>query len=195
MAKRPKHGDDDALDLHVTRQKQTLDLELLDKQLATAQFRVSLDERQLKLDERRLALDKEVHEFNCKKRQDEYRELETSQRALSTLLNDRQTLLDDKETLLREFEDTSCKRLDDRDALLTKSEEVLRNSKYVCTICLNPVADGSLRALSPCGHCFCITCVTSHGITCINPDLFHPQYEGACPRCRCHVGDMTTLYL
>jgi len=71
---------------------------------------------------------------------------------------------------------------------------VLRESKYVCTICLNPVADGALRAFSPCGHCFCAACVNAHGVVLTSTTPFE-TYEGQCPMCRAEVDDVLTLYL
>jgi hypothetical protein len=54
--------------------------------------------------------------------------------------------------------------LNQREALLDEKEEILRHSRHVCSICLEPAAEGTMRALDPCGHCFCATCVVVWGV-------------------------------
>jgi hypothetical protein len=198
MTKRAKPDEYPAWDLHFKKENQKLEFELLDKQASVAKNKIDLDEKQLVLDERRFALDKHVHQLNLAQQDlanDECKianeKLKLANDKLRLALYAKETALKNKEKALENLEKT----LDEKEKVLDDSEELLRESKYVCSVCLQTVPGGALRALDPCGHCFCTTCVHSQGI--IVPVLGDPiaPYEGTCPTCRAQVDTVLTLFL
>jgi len=191
MTKRGKPDEYPAWDLHFKKENQKLEFELLDKQASVAQHKFNLDEKQLVLDERRFALDKHVHQLNLAQQDLANDEYKLANDKLRLALYAKEKALENKEKALENKE----RALDEKEKVLDDSEELLRESKYVCSVCLQPVPGGALRALDPCGHCFCTTCVHSQGI--IVPVLGDPiaPYEGTCPTCRAQVDTVLTLFL
>jgi hypothetical protein len=191
MTKRAKPDDHTAWGVHLKRENQKIEFELFDKQASVGKNKFDLDEKQLLLDERRFAVDKHVHQLNLDQQDltnDEYK-----------LVNDKLKLVNDKLRLTLYAQEKALenkeKALDEKEKVLDHSEELLRESKYVCSVCLQPVPGGALRALDPCVHCFCTTCVHSQVIiVTVLGDPIAP-YEGTCPTCRGQVDTVLTLFL
>jgi hypothetical protein len=191
MAKRAKPDDLSTWGLHCKRENQDIDFKLLDKQASVSKDKFDLAEKQFNLDEKRFALAKEVHQLNKAQQNLANDELKIANDKLKLALDKWKTGLYAKEKAL----DDKDKTLDEKEKFLDHSEELLRESKYVCGVCLEPVPSGALRALDPCGHCFCATCVLAHGIVPTNEaDPMH-EYEGTCPTCRGQIQHLLTLFL
>jgi hypothetical protein len=149
---------------------------MFDKQTSVAQDKFDLDEKQLKLDEKRFTLAKEVHQHNLARRFDvlttdklrvqkfeqDFLEFRKSSREYVDLLDTYKIVLDESQTLITEKEDTNNTRLNKKQTLLAEKEALLKESKYVCNIYLDPVPS-ELRALDPYGHYFCVTCILAFG--------------------------------
>lgn len=153
-------------------------------------------EKQLDLDRRRHAFDKEVLADNLP---EHARALEVAMAAannLNTLYLERQKTQVDMKLLL----DQDRVLLNQREALLDEKEEILRSATYVCSICTLACAEGSVRALDPCGHCLCVACVAACGIKIVPEDdqlvathTYGPAV-GVCPTCREPVEDVLRIF-
>jgi hypothetical protein len=100
---------------------------------------------------------------------------------------------DDHEVTLLLVQDRTT--LNQRETLLDQKEEILRNSRYVCSVYLESAPDGTLCALDPCGHCFCAVYVAVSGV--VLTDDIHVgthTYVGACPTCRTDVDDVLRIF-
>ena len=178
-------------ELFAKRQHVLLDHSLLDENARIGCYKRHTGEKQLDLDRRRHAFELQVHSDNLVH---QTRALEQAQAAVDNL----NTLYLEREKMQREVTlllATDRKLLNEREALLDQKEQILRTSNHVCSVCLEPAAPGTLRALEPCGHCFCATCVAASGVVLSDPD--HPDthtYVGACPTCRTDVAGLLRIF-
>jgi len=106
---------------------------------------------------------------------------------LHALYVERQKKQTDMKTLLEQ----DRVLLDQRAALLDEKEEILRCTTYVCSICTLACAEGTVRALDPCGHCLCAACVVACGIVL---DVPSQSYLGACPTCRREADNVLRIF-
>jgi hypothetical protein len=179
-------------ELYAKRQHVLLASSLVDENTRIACYQRHTGEKQLDLDRRRHAFDKEVHSDNLVQ---QTRALEQAQAAvdnLNALYLEREKTQREVTLLLAE----DRRLLNQREALLDEKEEILRHSKYTCTVCLEPADEGAMRAFDPCGHCFCATCVDTVGV--VLTDEAHPgthTYVGTCPTCRSDVDDVLRIFL
>jgi hypothetical protein len=158
-------------DFHMKRKRDELQFDLhLQEQTVLTRFalldkQTSIGLHKLYIDEKKLALDEKKLAFDVKK-----------------LALDEQQL---------EFDCAKKSYLESEAALIAK-EEILRHSKYVCSICLDAVSNGNLCTLNPCGHCFCKTCIREQGIVLVDPT---EPYHGHCPTCRGQVDTLLNVFL
>lgn len=181
-------------ELFAKRQHVIVEHSLLDENAHIGRYKRHSGEKQLDLDRRRHAFDMQVHTDNIVHKT---RALEQAQAAvdnLNVLYLERQKMQAEVTLLLAE----DRKLLNEREALLDKKEEILRHTNLVCSVCLEPAAEGTLRALDPCGHCFCAACVAACGVVRvdINSNTLVPTYTyvGACPTCRTDVADVLRIF-
>ena len=183
-------------ELFAKRQHVIVEHSLLDEAARIGCYKRHTGEKQLDLDRRRHAFDMQVH---ADKLVHETRALEHAQAAvdnLNVLYIERQKMQTEVTLLLAQ----DRKLLNEREALLDQKEDILRHSKLVCSVCLEPAAEGTLRALDPCGHCFCAACVAACGVVLtvavINSNTIVPTYTyvGACPTCRTDVADVLRIF-
>ena len=181
-------------ELFTKRQHVLVEHSLLDETARIGRYKRHIGEKQLDLDRRRHAFDKQVHSDNLVH---QTRALEQAQAAvdnLNVLYVERQKMQSEVTLLLAE----DRKLLNEREALLDKKEDILRHSKLVCSVCLEPAAEGTLRALDPCGHCFCAACVATCGVVRVdinnNTNVPTYTYVGACPTCRTDVADVLRIF-
>jgi hypothetical protein len=178
-------------ELFTKRQHVLVEHSLLDETARIGRYKRHIGEKQLDLDRRRHAFDKQVHSDNLVH---QTRALEQAQAAvdnLNDLYLEREKIQLEVKLLLAQ--DRTL--LNQREALLDEKEEILRHSRHVCSICLEPAAEGTMRALDPCGHCFCATCVAAWGV--VLTDEIHVDthtYVGACPTYRTDVADVLRIF-
>jgi hypothetical protein len=181
-------------ELFAKRQHVIVEHSLLDEAARIGCYKRHTGEKQLDLDRRRHAFDMQVH---ADKLVHETRALEHAQAAvdnLNVLYIERQKMQTEVTLLLAQ----DRKLLNEREALLDQKEDILRHSKLVCSVCLEPAAEGTLRALDPCGHCFCAACVATCGVVRVdinnNTNVPTYTYVGACPTCRTDVADVLRIF-
>ena len=179
-------------ELFAKRQHVLLDTSLLDQTARIGCYKRCTDEKQLDLDRRRHAFDKEVLSDNLAQKNLALKQSQAALDNLNALYLEREKTQREVTLLLAE----DRRLLNQREALLDEKEEILRHSKYTCTVCLEPADEGAMRAFDPCGHCFCATCVDTVGV--VLTDEAHPgthTYVGTCPTCRSDVDDVLRIFL
>ena len=178
-------------ELFAKRQHVIVEHSLLDEIARIGCYKRHSGEKQLDLDRRRHAFDMQVHTDNLVHQTRALDQTQAVVDSLNVLYLERQKT--QSEVTLVLAQDRTV--LNQREALLDQKEEILRNSRYVCSVCLEPVDDGTLRALDPCGHCFCAACVAASGV--VLTDDIHVgthTYVGACPTCRTDVDDVLRIF-
>lgn len=174
-------------ELFSKRQHTATALALLDDNARIDTYKRHSAEKQLDLDQRRHAFEREVL---ADKAAEHARAAEIAHAAadnLQALYLVRQKTQTDIIALL----DQDRVLLDQRAALLDEKEEILRSSTYVCSICTLACAEGTVRALDPCGHCLCAACVLACGIVLDGPSQ---TFLGACPTCRARVDEVLRIF-
>jgi hypothetical protein len=177
-------------ELFAKRQHVIVEHSLLDENARIGYYKHHSGKKQLDLDRRRHAFDMQVHTDNIVHKT---RALEQAQAAvdnLNVLYLERQKMQTEVTLLLAE----DRKLLNEREALLDKKEEILRHTQLVCNVCLEPTAEGTLRALDPCGHCFCAACGVVRVDINSNTNVPTYTYVGACPTCRTDVADVLRIF-
>ena len=179
-------------ELYAKRQHVLLASSLVDENTRIACFQRHTGEKQLDLDRRRHAFDKEVHSDNLVQQTRALEQAHAAVDNLNALYLEREKTQREVTLLLAADRDL----LNKREFLLDEKEDILRHSKYTCSLCLEPADGGTLRAFDPCGHCFCATCVDTVGV--VLTDEAHPgthTYVGTCPTCRSDVDDVLHIFL
>ena len=184
--------DDLKFELHAKRQRVLLSTSLVDDTLRIAAAKCTAEEKQLEVDRRRYAFTKLVHNDNLAHKKREAEQAQLALDNLNALYLEREKTQDEVKLLLTD----ARALLDKREALLNEKEDILRQSKYVCSLCLDSSDASPLHALDPCGHCFCATCVSACGVVLGDPDDAGTRtYVGACPSCRTDVADVLRIFL
>jgi hypothetical protein len=162
-------------------------LTLLDDNARIDCYKRHSAEKQLDLDQRRHAFERQVLADNAAEHARAAEIAHAAADDLHALYVERQKKQTDMKTLLEQ----DRVLLDQRAALLDEKEEILRSSTYVCSICTLACAEGTVRALDPCGHCLCAACVVACGIVLDGPSQ---SFLGACPTCRSDVDDVLRIF-
>ena len=179
------------LELFAKRQHVLLDHSLFDQNTRISCYKRCTGEKQLDLDRRRHTFDKEVHSDNLTQKNLALKQSQAALDNLNALYIEREKTQREVTQLLAEDRNL----LNQHEALLDEKEQILRLSKYVCSFCLETVDEGTVRALDPCGHCFCANCVAAVGV--VLTDEIHVgthTYVGACSKCRTDVTDVLRIF-
>lgn len=174
-------------ELFAKRQQIVATLAMLDDNTRIECYKRHAADKQLELDQRRHAFEKEVLADNAAEHARATELAHAAADNLHTLYLDRQKAQANMQLLL----DQDRVLLKQREALLDEKEEILRSAAYVCSICTLACAEGTVRALDPCGHCLCAACVAACGLVLADGTN---TYVGVCPTCRTDVAGVLRIF-